>query len=61
MIPEKELPPSKKEGYSHDGMTREEVSTILGIHTEQVRKIEQTALSKLKNRLLRLYKKEDLL
>jgi len=62
-MPKKGLPPSKKEGYheSPDGMTREEVAIVLGIHKEKVRQIEQMALRKLKSRLSWMYKKEDLL
>jgi DNA-directed RNA polymerase sigma subunit (sigma70/sigma32) len=64
-MPKKGLPQSEKEDpqekLTNDGMTREEVAIILGIHKEKVRRIEQMALRKLKSRLSWVYKKEDLL
>ena len=44
-----------------DGMTQEEVAEVLGIKRYQVDKLEKLALRKLKNRISRLYKKEDFL
>jgi len=44
-----------------DGMTQEEVGNVLGMKRQQVDKIEKLALRKLKSRINRLYKKEDLL
>jgi DNA-directed RNA polymerase sigma subunit (sigma70/sigma32) len=42
-------------------MTQEEVGNVLGMKRQQVDKIEKLALRKLKSRINRLYKKEDLL
>ena len=44
-----------------DGMTQQEVGNVLGMKRQQVDKIEKLALRKLKSRINRLYKKEDLL
>jgi DNA-directed RNA polymerase sigma subunit (sigma70/sigma32) len=42
-------------------MTQEEVAKVLGIKRNEVNNIEKMALRKIKNRLARKYKKEDLL
>jgi DNA-directed RNA polymerase sigma subunit (sigma70/sigma32) len=42
-------------------MTQEEVAEVLGMKRQQVNNIEKLALRKIKNRLARKYKKEDLL
>ncbi len=65
-MPKKELPQSEKEDpqrerLTNDGMTREEVAIVLGIHQEKVRRIEQMALRKLRSRIQLMYNKEDLL
>jgi len=59
----RELPALKKENTQErtDGMTQEEVAEVLGIKRYQVDKLEKLALRKLKNRISRLYKKEDFL
>jgi DNA-directed RNA polymerase specialized sigma subunit len=44
-----------------DGMTQEEVAKALQISRSQVGTIEKKALLKVKNKLNRLYKKEDLI
>ena len=50
-----------QERWTSDGMTQEEVGNVLGMKRQQVDKIEKLALRKLKSRINRLYKKEDLL
>jgi DNA-binding XRE family transcriptional regulator len=42
-------------------MTQEEVAEALGIKRQAVNTIEKMALRKLKYRIMRLYKKEDLI
>lgn len=63
-MPKKESPQSKKEfqeKWINDGMTQQEVADALGMKRQTVNNIEKLALRKLKSRLNRLYKKEDLL
>jgi len=63
-MPKKELPQSKKdaqERWTNDGMTQQEVAEALGMKRQTVNNIEKTALRKVKNKLNRLYKKEDLI
>jgi hypothetical protein len=59
----KELPALKKENTlgRHDGMTQHEVAEELQISRSKVDAIEKLALRKLKVRISRMYKKEDLL
>jgi len=52
---------SQQERWTSDGMTQEEVAEVLGMKRQQVNNIEKLALRKIKNRLARKYKKEDLL
>jgi DNA-directed RNA polymerase sigma subunit (sigma70/sigma32) len=51
----------QQERWTSDGMTQEEVGEVLGMKRQQVDKVEKLALRKLKSRINRLYKKEDLL
>ena len=61
----KELPALKNanihERLTNDGMTQHEVAEALQISRSQVDTIEKLALRKLKHRISRMYKKEDLL
>ena len=61
----RELPESKKENTQGrvltDGMTQHEVAEALQISRSKVDTIEKLALRKLKHRISRMYKKEDLL
>ena len=52
---------SQQERWTNDGMTQEEVAEALGMKRQTVNNIEKLALRKIKNRLVRKYKKEDLL
>jgi len=63
-MPKKELPQLKKdaqERWTNDGMTQQEVADALGMKRQTVNNIEKIALRKVKNKLNRLYKKEDLI
>ena len=63
-MPKKESPQSKKdvqERWTSDGMTQQEVAEALGMKRQTVNNIEKVALRKIKNKLARKYKKEDLL
>jgi DNA-directed RNA polymerase specialized sigma subunit len=61
----RELPELEKENtlgkMLTDGMTQEEVAKALQISRSQVGTIEKKTLLKVKNKLNRLYKKEDLI
>lgn len=63
-MPKKVLQELKKdvqERLTNDGMTQQEVADALGMKRQTVNNIEKLALRKVKNRLARKYKKEDLL
>ena len=64
-MPKKESPQLKKEPqqerWTNDGMTQEEVAEALGMKRQTVNNIEKLALRKLKSRISKLYKKDDLL
>jgi len=52
---------NQQERWTSDGMTQEEVAVALGMKRQTVNNIEKLALRKIKNKLARKYKKEDLL
>ena len=57
-----ELPKrNTQERLTNEGMTQQEVADALGMKRQTVNNIEKVALRKVKNRLARKYKKEDLL
>lgn len=56
-----ELKKDVQERLTNDGMTQQEVADALGMKRQTVNNIEKLALRKIKNRLARKYKKEDLL
>ena len=57
-----ELPKrNTQERLTNEGMTQQEVADALGMKRQTVNNIEKVALRKVKNRLAKKYKKEDLL
>jgi DNA-directed RNA polymerase specialized sigma subunit len=64
-MPKKGLPQLKKEliqeRLTNDGMTQQEVADAMQLSRAQINVIEKLALRKLKSRLSKMYKKDDLL